>query len=348
MSRFLEEIDELPSALLRMVEFYRGDGRERLNVWAEKMRYRNQVLFSGMGTSKFSPLVVRHRLSARGITCHTVDTGEWLRYPIPLPDERGLVVLISQSGESVEIKHLVERNMAGSDYIAITNDEHSTLARDAALVLPLCAGEEAAITTKTYTNVLGLLSLMVDVLGGDGELDDAFGYLEAIAGYLHSVDDVQLAATAEFLLPCHALAFVGRGPALVAAHQSALTFMEGARCLTSAFTGGAFRHGPFEAVGPDLRLVVFAPEGRSRAVSEGLGREAARLGARVVLLTDVELAAEKNLRVIRVGNIQGETSESLFPLATSGTLPRLLHQFAKLKGIEAGSFRYGGKVTTRE
>ena len=83
----------------------------------------------------------------------------------------------------------------------------------------------------------------------------------------------------------------------------------------------------------------------------GAGRltcELVRLGARVVLLTDVQLDAEENLRVIQVRNIQGERSEALFPLVISATLPRLLHLFAKGRGIEAGSFRYGGKVTTRE
>ena len=348
MSQFLEEIDELPKALSRMTAFYRSDGRERLNAWAEKMKSRNQVLFSGMGTSEFSPLAVQPRLSALGVAIRTVDSGEWLHYPIPLLGEQGLVVLISQSGESVEIKRLVERKMAGTDYVAITNDDHSTLARDAALVLPLCAGEEAAITTKTYTNTLGLLLLMAAAMEGDAALDEAVGHLEVIADYLQVVDEVQLAAAAKSLLPCDALGFVGRGPAIVAACQSALIFMEGARCVTSAFTGGAFRHGPFEAVGPDLRLVCFVPEGRSRAIAEGLGREAARLGARVVLVTDIELPAEENLKVVRVRNIPGEKSEDLFPLAASGTLARLLYHFAEAKGIEAGSFQYGGKVTTRE
>lgn len=347
MSRFLEEVGELPEALLRMVAFYRSEGRERLDAWVERMRGCDQVIFSGMGTSEFSPLAVSPRLSAVGVACRTVDTGEWLHYPIPLPDERGWVVLISQSGESVEIKSLVEREMV-ADYVAITNGENSTLARQAALVLPLCAGEEAAITTKTYTNTLGLLILMAAALEGESARDDALDRLATVADYLHSADSGQSAVAAEFLFPGDALMFVGRGPAVAAARQAALIFMEGARCPTFAFTGGAFRHGPFEAVGPDLRLVVFAPRGRSRGITEGLGREAARLGARVVLVTDVELAAEDNLKVVRVRNVRGEASEDLFPLAVSGALPRLLDQFARAKGIEIGGFQYGQKVTARE
>ena len=38
MSRFLEEIQELPEALIRMVSFYKTDGRERLQAWAERTK----------------------------------------------------------------------------------------------------------------------------------------------------------------------------------------------------------------------------------------------------------------------------------------------------------------------
>lgn len=348
MSRFLDEIRELHEALLRMVAFYRAAGRGRLETWARRTEGRAEVLFTGMGTSEFAPLAVRRRMASLGVACHTVDSGEWLHYGAALPGERGTVVLVSQSGESVEIRRIVEQNRAGPDFMAITNCEDSTLGRGASLVLPLCAGDEASISTKTYTNTLAILHLMACSLGGVGALEGALDDLERAASCLHSAPRQQISAAAEFLLPGDALAFVGRGPAYVAARQCALTFMEGARLLAAAFTAGAFRHGPFESCGPDLRAVVFLPEGRTRSVTEGIGRDAARLGARVVFVTDVDLIEDDNIRAVKVDNLEGEAGEDLFPLVVSGAHPLLLHHLAEARGVEAGHFRYGGKVTTKE
>ncbi|MCJ7738176.1 MAG: SIS domain-containing protein, partial [Anaerolineae bacterium] len=279
---------------------------------------------------------------------HTIDAGEWLHYQVIVPRERSRVVLVSQSGESVEIKHLVEREIAGPDYVAITNDENSTLARHAALVLPIRAGDEAAISTKTYTNTLAVLFLTAAALEGPSAVDNAFDLIEQTANNLLTADREHLAAISEFMLPGNAVGFVGRGPAFVAAQQSALTFMEGARCFASAFSGGSFRHGPFEALGPDFRLVVFAPSSQTLPLMDRLGRDAAQLGAHVVLVTDTGLPEADNLKVLRIASITGPSSEDLFPLASSGPMPLLLHEFARARGIEAGNFRYGGKVPTRE
>ena len=248
----------------------------------------------------------------------------------------------------MEVRRLVERELPGPGYVAVTNDEFSTVARHAGLVLPLHAGDEAAISTKTYTNTLALLLLMAGALESDAELDELFDLMGCVSGALLPENGDALAELAEFLLPGDAIAFVGRGPAFVTARQSALTFMEGARCLTSAFTGGDFRHGPFEAVGPDFRMVVFAPGGWTTTYSEALAREAASLGARVVLVTDHSLPEQDNLRVLRIANIAGPDAESLFPLIASGVMPVLLYHLARARGTEAGEFRYGGKITTRE
>jgi len=348
MNRFLTEIEELPASLKALITFYRSQERARLTAWAERTSDCDQLFFSGMGTSEFSPVAIRRKLAAAHTAIHTIDAGEWLHYPVIVPKEHSRVVLVSQSGESVEVKRIVEREMAGPDYVAITNDESSTLARHAALVLPLRAGDEAAISTKTYTNTLALLFLMAAALEGKSSLDHAFDLIEQTADILLAVDHEQLAEISGFMLPGDAVGFVGRGPALVAAQQSALTFMEGARCFTSAFSGGSFRHGPFEALGPDFRMVIFAPLGQTLPLMEKLGRDAAELGAHVLMVTNTELPEAASLKVLRIASVTGSASEDLFPLATSGPIPLLLHEFARARDIEAGDFRYGGKVTTRE
>ena len=350
MSRFLEEIQELPEALIRMVSFYKTDGRERLSAWVEQTKeHRDMVLFSGMGTSEFSAIAVRSQLASSGVSCDTVDAGEWLHYGITgLGESRRLVVLTSQSGESIEVVRLIEEDLVPPGFVAITNNEESTLGRHAGIVLPLCAGEEATISTKTYTNTLGILYLMAAAFQGGKGLKQAFSDLERAADCLFSADENQIVEAAEILHSGTAVAFVGRGPAYAAARQCALTFMEGAKRAIVNFSGGAFRHGPFECLDQNFRAIFLMPKGRTFSINENMAREAAELGAKVVCITDTEIQSEENIHVIRLDNIENESSEELFPLVMSGAQALLLHHFARLKGIEAGQFRYCSKVTAKE
>jgi len=344
MSRFADEIAELPDALSRLVAFYRGEGRERLARWAQSAAGCEEILFAGMGTSLFAPAVARARLAKLGVSLRAVDAGEWLHYGAAVC-ERCAVVLVSQSGESVEVRRIIEAGRAPERFAAVTNDPESTLGRAATSVLPLHAGEEATISTKTYTNTLAVVHLMAAALEGDAAMAAALDELEAAGARLLEFSDAEVASAAAHLLPGDAVAFVGRGPANASARQCALTFIEGAKCLASAFTGGAFRHGPFELAGPALRAVFLLPEGPTREITEAMGREAAALGSRVVFVTDAEVEPAGNIAVMRVPPGSGE---ELFPLAASGAHARLLHEFAAARGIEAGHFRHGSKVTSRE
>ena len=66
MNRFLEELEQLPVALMDLLAFYRSGGRELLHTWAARMVGRDRALFSGMGTSEFSPLAISARIRPFG------------------------------------------------------------------------------------------------------------------------------------------------------------------------------------------------------------------------------------------------------------------------------------------
>jgi glutamine---fructose-6-phosphate transaminase (isomerizing) len=349
VTRFQEEIEQMPGAIERLAAFYQGDGRERLLAFRGRAAGRRHILWSGMGTSCFTPEAVFPRLAALGVSCTAVDSGEWLHYDCGRPGAEDLVVLTSQSGESVEVKSLVERGKAPSGFTAITNDESSTLGRAAGLVLPLLAGEETSISTKTYANTLALLHILAATLEGEGALRAAFDELRLAAAALRGADERALGDAAENLARAPAIAFVGRGPAYVTARQCALTFMEGTRCPSMAFSGGAFNHGPAEILDRGFRLVILRPEGRGAALAESLAARAARAGADVALLSDIPGLSMEGVRVLTVPGI-GRTAnaESLFPLLACRTQDLLLHFIAAARGHEAGVFRYGSKVTTRE
>jgi len=348
-TRFLDELAQMPAALDRLVSFYEHGGRERLRAFRQRATGIREIVCSGMGTSRFAPEAIFPRVERTGVSCRTMDAGEWLHYGSSVPADSRMVILTSQSGESIEVKRLVEEGLAPAGYVSITNNESSTLARSAGITFPLLAGEEASISTKTYAATLAVLHLLAAALEGEAAVESGLKDLREAARLLQDGPMDDIASAAAVLARGSGIAFVGRGPAYVTARQCALTFMEGTRGLAAAFTGGAFNHGPMESVQEGFSLVVFQPRGATHHLAESLARTAVDRGAAVVLLTDDPHVAVPGARIVAVPGRKGTGSaEELFPLLACRVQNLLLHQVAAARGTEAGMFRYGQKVTSRE
>jgi len=342
VSTFLAEVGQHPAALRELVARYRGAERDKLHAWAAKARAAGRVVFAGMGTSAFVAEASLPAMARLGVDGTALDAGEALHYPRPLP---ALVVLISQSGESYETVRLAAQLAGSHELVTIVNDGGSTLARAASLVLPLCAGGESAISTKTYANSLALLYLLSAALAGETATEAGLDALDRLAGALAAVDGRGIARAAALLADAGAIQFIARGPALVAAKQAALTFMEGTRTPAAAFTGGAFRHGPFELVDANHRCVFFIASGATGPLLRRMAEEVAALGSRAVAIGNLDLALPPaTCWALPVP----ACDEDLFPLAAAPTQELLLYAVAARRGVAAGVFRHGGKVTTRE
>jgi len=341
-SAFLQEVAQQPAALGELIAHYRGAEGARLELWAGRARKIGRVVFSGMGTSEFAPDMLLAALARQGVAASTVDAGELLHYPRPVP---GMLVLVSQSGESVETRKLATRCQPAGGLAAIVNDTESTVARAAELMLPMYAGRETAISTKTYVNTLAVLHLMAQALRGTEAVEEGLRRLEEIADAMPQCDEAAIAHGATLLSDAAALHFISRGPAMVAAKQAALTFMEGARLSTVAFTGGLFRHGPFELVDASHRCVFFIPGGATCHLLTAMAQELVEKGSHVVVVSDESTTLpEPTCCVLKVPDF----GEELFALSAATTQALLLDAVARERGLQAGVFRYGQKVTTRE
>ena len=90
------------------------------------------------------------------------------RYCDPLVDEHSLVIIISQSGETLDsMAALREAKRLGGRTLAIVNVVGSSIAREADEVLYTWAGPEIAVaTTKAYSTQLVLMNMVGLYLGG--------------------------------------------------------------------------------------------------------------------------------------------------------------------------------------
>ena len=106
------------------------------------------------------------RPSARCLPADVREAGELLHYGMGAIRPDALVVLVSQSGRSVETVAVAARLRAAGHprIVVVTNDEASPMASAADVVLPMLAGDEATVATKTWVTTFSVLGLLARAL----------------------------------------------------------------------------------------------------------------------------------------------------------------------------------------
>src|SRR5262245_471305 len=124
-----------------------------------------------MGAWLHAAQVAALHLHNLDVPAQAVEAAELVFYSRALLRGGGPLVFVSQSGASAEIAAVAGELPAEAALIAVTNDPDSPLARRAQLVLPILAGAESGVATKTYLNTLAALWLLArrwgDRAGGD-------------------------------------------------------------------------------------------------------------------------------------------------------------------------------------
>lgn len=347
-TQFLQDVASQPHLLRRMLGPNRGKIERPLVEATRLLEPCSRLVFVGMGSSLAAAVGVCPRLDRGGRFAVAVDAGEMLHYGLPgLVGDTG-IVLISQSGRSAETVRLLESlPVGGRGAVAVTNDPDSPLACRASVNLPLAAGDEQAVATKTYVATLLVLHMLADRMLGEHATDltrfsPALDTLSSIASHPEMAEP-----WAEHLGTARSLAIVGRGGALGLAHYAAVTIDELARLPALPFSGGAFRHGPLELTGPDLGVIVLAGPEPTRELQLRLAHDAAAGGAQVLVLdTGADGAADSTNGLLQIR--LGEHDLVGGQLVTAAVLQLLAAALARHRGYEAGVMHYTSKVTDIE
>ena len=203
-------------------------------------------------------------------------------YEQPPRLDGALVLGISQSGESPDVKAVIEEaSRQGRPTVAITNDPASPLATASDAVLPLEAGAEQAVAaTKTYVNSLGAIALLFAATTGAG-----FGELAEVPDRL--ARQLELSReSAESLELLEGGTVVARGVNYGTAFETALKIRELSGLLFEAYSGADLMHGPVAAVAPGWPVFALAPSGPARASMVEAIDGVARRGAKLIVASD--------------------------------------------------------------
>ncbi len=189
------------------------------------------------------------------------------RYCDPLVDEKSLVVVISQSGETLDtMAAMREAKRRGGRTLAIVNVVGSSIAREADDVLYTWAGPEIAVaTTKAYSTQLVLMDLvglyLADLLGTveqseyDAILDEiAVSAGEDAGGAGPHTEDIQYFASRYF--NHDSIFFIGRNLDYAMGLEGSLKLKEISYIHSEAYASGELKHGTISLIEPGTLVVA--------------------------------------------------------------------------------------------
>ncbi|NMB10876.1 MAG: SIS domain-containing protein [Firmicutes bacterium] len=345
---FLDDIKDQPDLVKRLVGVYGDRLQDRLQEAAGLINSKSMLVIVGMGSSLFAGELLSQRLNGAGLRAITYDASELFHYQRGILNDDDVVLLaISQSGESAEPCLVAEARSKSMPLICITNNKESRLGRISDTVLPLLAGHEEGTTAKTFVATMVVLHLLADAVLGERLLSSS--HADKLARYMKELTRTLRDEVYGFIDrfgDFETLAFTGRGPGLVSAMQGALITQEMTQIPATGLSAGQFRHGPIEAAGSHLLMVIFAPAGRTTELLVRLAQDTAGFGSPTWLITDtvVQVPSTENLFVSRLPHVEEELSPLLSILA-----PELLGvALAKRKGLEPGRLQRISKVTDFE
>ena len=240
------------------------------------------------GSSYHAGLVGRQAIETWARMPAEADIASEFRYRDSVLDERTLVVVVSQSGETIDTLHAMrEARRRGARVVALTNVVDSVMAREADGVLYTHAGPEIGVaSTKCHLAQLVMLQAFALHLARlRSTLDDASAARDRRdparaprrSSPARCASSEQYAEVARRFAEVDDFYFLGRGAGLPIALEGALKLKELAYVRAEAYPAGEMKHGPISLIEPGAVVVVVAT--RHRAVGEGDGQRRGDAGA---------------------------------------------------------------------
>ena len=339
-----KEIMEQPEAIRKTVSPRIRDGRvvlDDVSMTADYVKNISRIFIIACGSSYHVGMVSKYnweRLLRRPVQ---VDLASEFRYSDPLVDENTLVIVISQSGETLDtMAAMREAKRRGARTLAVVNVVGSSIAREADDVLYTWAGPEIAVaTTKAYSTQLALMDLiglyLADLLGAveKSEYDAILAEMqllpEKMSQFLEHFEDVQYFASRYF--NHNSIFFIGRNLDYAMGLEGSLKLKEISYIHSEAYASGELKHGTISLIEPGTLVVALGTYAAlfDKAMSNVV--EVKARGAAVLAVT-TETFKEKMEKTADSTIVVPDTHPVLQPLL--GVVPRQL--FAYYVALQRG------------
>ena len=285
-------------------------------VWRTRPRW---VSIVARGTSDHAAIYARYLIETQlGWPVALASPSVTTIYQAPTDWSGGLLLAVSQSGQSPDLVAVVEAaRHGGALTIAVTNVPSSPLEQAALLAVPCDAGEERAVAaTKSYVAELAAVAGIVAALVPESELAGALGRVPNVLDEALEVSGAWLEAAGRELVATVAEAgralVVSRGFNLATALETALKLKETGRIFAEGYSSADLVHGPIALASAGFPTVAFRPDGPMGATIDPAVDGARSRGARTWQLGGTEVGGRADSLAI---DALGSLPECLTPLA---------------------------------
>ena len=293
-----KEIMEQPEALRRCLSPRIREGEvvfEDFSLSKDFLQNMRRIYIVACGSSYHVGMVGKYHLERLTHIPVEVALGSEFRYMDPIVDEHTLVIVISQSGETLDtMAALREARRLGGHILSIVNVVGSSIARESDQVLYTWAGPEIAVaTTKAYTTQLALLSLLALWLGKrlgtvpEKDCREMVAAFRELPGKMEEVlsrrDDIQYFASQYF--NHNSIFFIGRNLDYALGLEGSLKLKEISSIHSEAYASGELKHGTISLIEEGTLVVALGTYGKLFAKAMSNVVEVKSRGASVLALT---------------------------------------------------------------
>ena len=261
----LKEIMEQPNALKATIDPRVRDGRIVLDDLDLDMSCYDRIMITACGSAYHAGCVGRSVIETLCRIPVETELASELRYRDFVMDEKNLVIVVSQSGETADtIAALRECRSRGATVLAIVNVVGSSIAKLADHVIYTWAGPEIAVaTTKGYTTQVAVLTMFA-IWAADrlGRIEPE-EYSEMVSALMKIPERAQRtldlnARVRKLAKKYHdrkSLFFIGRNLDYSSCLEGSLKLKEISYIHSEAYAAGELKHGTIALIEPG-RLVV--------------------------------------------------------------------------------------------
>ena len=357
----LKEIFEQPHSIMQCIRgrVLEEDGTVKfggLNLEDDELAAFERIIICACGTSWHSGLIGEYMLEEICRLPVEVEYASEFRYRNPIVNERTLMLVISQSGETADtLAAMREAKEHGAKVLGIVNVVGSTIAREAHGGIYLHAGPEIGVaSTKAFTSQVVALTLFTVRMGrlrGTLTAEQGREILHALRELPEKVEQVlelndAIRELARIYKSASNFLYLGRGYNFPTALEGALKLKEISYIHAEGLPAAEMKHGPIALIDENMPVVVIAPhDAVYQKVLSNIQEVKARGGRVIAVATsgNHELAGMVD-HMIPVP----DTLDMLTPIITTIPLQLLAYHIAVMRGCNVDMPRNLAKSVTVE
>lgn len=330
---------------------------DKINITSCDLGNISKIFIVACGTAYHAGVVGKYAIEKMARIPVEVDLASEFRYRDPMVDDKCLVIIISQSGETIDtLFALREAKKKGARTLSIVNVVGSSIARESDNVLYTWAGPEIAVaSTKAYNTQLAALYLIAADFAykkgfiKDDELAKFIEDLKKVPGYINSILDnkevIQKFSSMHY--NAKSIFFIGRGLDYALSMEGSLKLKEISYIHSEAYAGGELKHGTIALI-EDGTLVV-CPVTQDYLLEKMISnmREVKARGAVVMAITQ-EKNAKELMKVSDCVVTIPDVEPLLAPIVAVTPMQLFAYYMAVQKGCDVDKPRNLAKSVTVE